>query len=109
MRLISRSGAPSDLVPYPADRRRLGVAVQRITVRSRDGLNEIPPDHPGLSRGWHEAERDGGLVWRWTNGDAVVPLSEVTGPAVLEIQLAGTMSYVVDAVPVDATGGLAAA
>ena len=101
VRLISRSGAPSDLVPYPADRRRLGVAVQRIVVRSSAGHSEIPADHPGLSRGWHEAERDGGALWRWTNGDAVLPLSGLTGPAVLEIRLAGSMRYVVDAVPIE--------
>ena len=108
VRLISRSGAPSDLVPYPADRRRLGVAVQRIVVRSSAGQSEIPADHPGLSRGWHEAERDGGALWRWTNGDAVVPLSGLTGPAVLEIRLAGSMRYVVDVAPMERTGQLAA-
>jgi hypothetical protein len=108
VRLISRSGAPSDLVPYETDRRRLGVAVQRIIVRSHDEQIEIPPDHPGLSRGWHEAERDGGSLWRWTNGDAVLPLSGFTA-AVLEIQLAGAMTYVVEAVSVDGTGRVAAA
>jgi len=97
VRLISRSGAPSDLRQYPADRRRLGVPLSRIIVRRCDEESVISPDHPALSLGWHEAEREGGFLWRWTNGDAILPLLEVTGPAVLEIHLAGAMTYAVDA------------
>jgi hypothetical protein len=95
MRLISRSEAPSDLVPYPDDRRRLGVAVTRIIVRTGKELSEIPVDHPTLSRGGHEAERDGGALWRWTNGDAVLPLPQFSGPTILEIHLGSAMTYIV--------------
>jgi hypothetical protein len=48
-------------------------------------------------------------LWRWTDGDAVVPLSAFTAPAVLEIHLAAAMTYVVAAVSVDGTGRVAAA
>jgi hypothetical protein len=99
MRLVSRSGTPSDLVPYPDDRRRLGVAVTRIIVRLGEEPSEIPIDHPALSRGWHEAERDGGAPWRWTNGDAVLPLPPLSGPTTLEIHLGSAMTYVIAAEP----------
>jgi hypothetical protein len=99
MRLVSRSASPSDLVPYPADRRRLGVAVTRIVVRSGEEPSEIPVDHLALSRGWHEAERDGGAPWRWTNGDAILPLPTFSGPVLLEVHLGGTMTYIITAEP----------
>ena len=40
---------------------------------------------------------------RWTDGAAVLPLPPMRGPALLEIHLAGAMTYVEDAVPVDGT------
>jgi hypothetical protein len=48
-------------------------------------------------------------LWRWTDGDAVLPLSGFTGPAVLEIHLAGAINYVVAAVPMNEAARRAAA
>jgi hypothetical protein len=31
-------------------------------------------DHPSLTEGWWAVERDGQVMSRWTNGDAVLPL-----------------------------------
>jgi hypothetical protein len=42
------------------------------------------------------------MICRWTDGDAVLPLPALRGDAMLEIQMAGSMTYVVDTVP---TGG----
>ena len=39
------------------------------------------------------------MMSRWTDGEAVLPLPPMRGPAMLEIHLAGAMTYAVDAVP----------
>ena len=91
--LASRYAIPADLAPYSDDRRRLGVAVGQITVRSDAGQVEIPADHPMLSRGWHPAERAGGKLWRWTDGDAELPLASSAGMIVVEVRVQGTAAY----------------
>jgi hypothetical protein len=97
-RLVSRASAPADLVPYYDDRRRLGVAVSRIIMRSGADQNEIPVDHPMLSRGWHEVERDGTQLRRWTDGDALLPIAcgAEDGPLTLEVRTASTHRYRLD-------------
>ena len=98
VRLISRATAPCDVTPWVEDRRRLGVAVARIVIHDGGETTVIPADHPSLIMGWWAAEFDNGEVRRWTNGDARVPLS--CGPAVIEVHLAGTNTYVVSS-PMD--------
>ena len=56
-------------------------------------------DHPDLTRGWWAVERDGQMMSRWTDGEAVLPLPAMRGHVMLEIHLAGSMIYAVDAVP----------
>jgi hypothetical protein len=70
MRLVSRADAPTDIAPYMEDRRRLGVAVNRLILRRGSEQSEIPMDYPTLSRGWHAVEREGHELRRWTDGDA---------------------------------------
>jgi hypothetical protein len=98
-RLLSLSQSPTEGRPWLDDRRRLGVSVKRIVLRGMDELREIPVDHPDLTRGWWAVERDGQVMSRWTNGEAVLPLPEMRGNVMLEIHLAGAMTYVVDAAP----------
>lgn len=95
LRLASRTGVPSYWEAYLDDWRQLGVAVRRITVRDSAGLTEIPPDHPGLTGGWHAVERDAVTMWRWTDGDAVLPIPPRDGPAVVEVQVGATMRYAI--------------
>ena len=83
------------------DRRRLGVRVKRIVLRGADELREVPVDHPDLTRGWWAVERDGQMMSRWTDGEAVLPLPEMSGHVMLEIHLAGSMTYAVNAAPED--------
>jgi hypothetical protein len=98
VRLVSRAQSPTEARPWLEDRRRLGVRVKRIVLRGSNELREIPMDHPGLTKGWWAIERDGQVMSRWTDGDAVLPLPErVSGHAMLEIHLAGTMTYAVEA------------
>jgi hypothetical protein len=97
--LRSRAQSPTEARPWLEDRRTLGVRVKRIVLRGVNDLREIPMDHPGLTEGWWAIERDGQMMSRWTNGDAVVPLPKMAGPVMLELHLAGEMTYAVEAVP----------
>ena len=99
MRLVSRAQSPTEARPWLEDRRRLGVRVKRIVLRSAEELREVPVDHPDLTRGWWAVERDGQIMSRWTDGEAVLPLPAMSGNVMLEIHLAGSMTYVVDAAP----------
>jgi hypothetical protein len=85
--LVSRANSPTDTRPWLEERRQLGVYVERIMVRGSNVLQEeVPLDHPGLSNGWWALEQSGTTHRRWTNGDAVLPLPAIDGPAMLEIR-----------------------
>ena len=43
------------------------------------------------------------MMSRWTDGEAVLPLPPMRGPAALEIHVAGTMVYLKDVVPDEVT------
>ena len=92
VRLVSRAAVPSVLRPWVDDCRRLGVCVWHLLLKRGKDVEPIPLDHPRLSLGWWGVERDRATLWRWTDGDAVVPLSG-TGPGVLEITLACAQNY----------------
>jgi hypothetical protein len=98
VRLVSRAQPPTEARPWLSDQRRLGVRVKRIVLREGDETREVPMDHPDIACGWWDIERDGPMMSRWTDGDAVLPLPPTRGPAMLEIHLAGAMTYAVDAV-----------
>ena len=53
-------------------------------------------DHPDITRGWWDIEHDGPMMSRWTDGEAVLPLPPMRGPAMLEVHLAGAMTYLED-------------
>ena len=101
VRLTSRAGVPSYFEAYLDDWRQLGVAVRRIVVRDSAGLVEIPPDHPGLTQGWHKVEHDDATMWRWTNGDAVLPIGPTQAPTLVEVQVGMVMKHVVENVAQD--------
>jgi Hint domain len=107
-RLLSRAQSPAEARPWLDDRRRLGACVKRIVLRGVDEVREIPVDHPGLTQGWWAVEREGQVMSRWTDGEAVLPLPEMRGTVMLEIHLAGSMTYVLEAAPEGGTGRRAA-
>ncbi len=109
VRLLSRAQSPTEARPWLEDRRRLGVRVKRIVLRGADNLHEVPVDHPDLTQGWWAVERDGQVMSRWTDGNAVLPLPAMSGNVMLEIHLAGSFTYVVDALPEGGTERRAAA
>ena len=97
VRLVSRSTAPARLTPWLDDPRVLGVAIRAIAWRDGAVETVIGADHSGLRDGWHDAERspeDG--VWRWTNGDAALPIPERASHQIT-IMLSETTLYVVEA------------
>jgi hypothetical protein len=97
VRLLSRAQSPTEVRPWLEDRRRLGICVKRMVLRSMNELREIPMDHPDLTAGWWDVERDGQVMSRWTNGEATVPLPEMDGDVMLEVHLAGEMIYALEA------------
>jgi hypothetical protein len=98
VRLVSRAARPSDAQPWIEDRRRLGVMVARLTLRRGAAVAPIPLDHPQLAQGWWGVEHGRATLRRWTDGNAVIPLSG-DGPAMLEVQVAGGLDYpLIDAI-----------
>ena len=71
LRLCSRSVQPCMVSDSP-DNRVLGVMVRAIDI---EGLPSMPADHPALRQGWHGIERQGSETFRWTNGDAAIPMA----------------------------------
>ena len=93
-RLVSRAEQPGVSRPWVDDDRRLGVAVSEIAQRWRAGTAVIAADDPALIDGWHAADRDGrGAIWRWTDGDAAIPLAAADVPLVVTIAICGVMTY----------------
>ncbi len=109
VRLVSRAQSPTEARPWLDDRRRLGVRVKRIVLRGADEVREVPVDHPDLTRGWWAVERDGQMMSRWTDGEAVLPLPAMRGTVLLEIHFAGSMIFIEDVVPVGGAERRAAA
>jgi hypothetical protein len=72
--------------PYLGGHRCLGVRVRDIIIRSRAREAVIPADDPRLVSGWHDSEKAGTGLWRWTDGLAELPWDGVTGPAVVTIR-----------------------
>ena len=90
-RLVSRSVVPSDLKPWVEDRRSLGVMVRQITTRSGALHSNIAVDDPKLTDGWWSVEWDDIAPWRWTNGNAVLPISGDL--EMIDITIGGPFQY----------------
>ena len=97
--LASRSVVPSVLTAYLDDPREIGVAVRGIVICGLSGRAEFSADHPALARGWHEPERADGALWRWTTGNGTLPVGVVKGPAVVEITIGETATYLIEELP----------
>ncbi|MDR3535281.1 MAG: Hint domain-containing protein, partial [Acetobacteraceae bacterium] len=95
--LVSRAGSPADVKPWLDDRRQLGVAVSRIVVRGGTDFADVAIDHPTLRQGWHTVETEGRAMWRWTSGNAVLPIEVRNGPVTVEVHVRQTGTYVVAA------------
>jgi hypothetical protein len=96
VRLTSRASAPSRLQGWRDDQRALGVAVRSITVRDGDTVDMIAADHPDLAQGWHGVERAGTAMWRWSNGNAALPISARDGAVIVDVQVADVGTYILN-------------
>lgn len=94
-RLVSRATAPAALAAYTGDPRTLGVSIRSIAVKSGASVEVFSADHPALRDGWHTVETLGSAMWRWTNGNAALPVATGNQPVVLEIQIADTATYAI--------------
>ncbi|HEX4260132.1 MAG TPA: hypothetical protein VHY76_03450, partial [Acetobacteraceae bacterium] len=91
----SRAGVPLAL-GRSADRRRLGVGLGGIVLRDAAGSVALAPDEAALDTGFHRPEP----ALRWTDGDAALPtalLARLSGPLMVELQVAATAAYPVAA------------
>jgi hypothetical protein len=87
VRLESRVGIWDDRhPPYPGRTNRPGVRVSEIAIRSDSGEVVIAADDPSLTTGWSDAERIGNALWRWTDGSAELPWTDVSGPAIVTVR-----------------------
>jgi hypothetical protein len=71
------------------DHRVLGLCVRALEVQGSDGKFHIALDHPMLARGFYEVERDDRRIWRWTDGNALIPvalLGYTSKPTILTIR-----------------------
>jgi len=90
-RLVSCSAVPSDIRPWVDDVRKLGVAIRRIVVWCDAQCSEIALDDPRLVDGWWAIERDNATMWRWTDGNAALPIEG--DRLMVEIVVSGTVPY----------------
>lgn len=74
----------SDIGRHDGDARRLGALITAIRV---DG-SALAMDDPRLGLGFHEPERHGNRLVRWTDGAAVVGVGPGQGARVVEIDVA---------------------
>jgi hypothetical protein len=96
LRIVSRSGVPQEL-GVSRDPRRLGVAVRQIVALKGRMVRTIEADDPSLEQGFHALDAETGF--RWTNGDAFVPVNlfdRVIGPLEIFLRLSGSATYAAD-------------
>jgi hypothetical protein len=68
----------------------------------------VGADHPALQSGWYATEYGpDGDFWRWTAGDAMLPI-KVSGPCIVEITLGAPNTYIDDIMPPELPARLAA-
>lgn len=84
-RLVLRtaSGVLAHVMPGVSDRRRLGVAVSRLSI---DGAM-VALDAELFGEGFHPVELHGEQGWRWTNGAAMLTIASPVA-VLVEVELA---------------------
>jgi hypothetical protein len=97
--LMSRSAVPAEVTPGSADRRRLGVAAERVVVRAAGVEIDIAHDRVAPADGFYGDEGS----HRWTDGCGVLPdrpLALAQGEISVEVHLAeSALLYPVNPAP----------
>ncbi|WP_428488521.1 hypothetical protein [Rhodopila sp.] len=92
--LVSRFCIPSDkMISDQRDTRRLGVRVNWLSIRSHDSETIFAADHPALQAGWNTVENDPGSMWRWTDGNALIPWNKAISSAILTVRCTPVDEY----------------
>lgn len=101
LRLRSRHGVPKRMYPDTMDGRRLGVFVGAMVFADASRREAIGPENPALTEGWWDLENAGDSPRRWTNGDALLPLTldGFAGEVTAEITILHTMASWVEEPP----------
>lgn len=92
LRVVSRSSVPIE-IGLNADRRPLGVALERIVLRGAEATVDIGHQSPGLSDGFYSPEAN----FRWTNGNAELAgrlFAAFEGPIEVELHVGAVLPYV---------------
>jgi autotransporter passenger strand-loop-strand repeat protein len=93
VRIVSHAAAPQEL-GLARDPRSLGVALRRIVVREGTRFRMIEASDASLGNGFHAFEAVNGF--RWTDGDAAVPIelfAGFAGSVELVLTIASTAHY----------------
>ena len=77
VRLRSRSVRPRDVFAGSNDTRQLGMSLHRLLLITEAGRRDVRLDDPALRAGCHRLEGADGWCWRWTDGDALLSLTEL--------------------------------
>lgn len=97
LRVVSRCHVPSFANPDNDDMRRLGVCLSSIVLHADGVTREIALSDPALGEGFHPLESNGEATWRWTDGDARLPVAlldrAAASSACLEIKLLWPGAY----------------
>lgn len=89
VRLLSRAAVPAEAIgPFVDDRRRLGVAVDRLVLWSGLNATVVPAARLALE-GWHRPEG----THRWTNGNAALDLPRADADTYLDVHVSATLPY----------------
>lgn len=95
VRILSRSAIVRDTTVHARrDLREVGVGLAGIAIEDASGRRDIDLMDSQLS-GLHKPQVAHGVTMRWTNGATVIPaaLLNLSGPAVLELNVLRTYSY----------------
>ena len=84
VRLLSPAGVPAEIAAGSADHRRLGLMLEAAVLRGAGWQRPIDLAALPDGAGFHDPETDGTRHWRWTDGDARLPVGH-DGPCVLDL------------------------
>ena len=90
IRLLSRTGVPAEHNAASHDRRRLGLLVGGITLRSATSTRHLALDDAALEDGFEAIEHHTGRPARWTTGNAILNAAAwhgMQGPLRLHLEI----------------------
>ena len=84
VRIMTPAGVPAEIEIGSADARRLGVMLEAAVLRGAGWRRAIDLASLPDRAGFHALETDDDRQWRWTDGDAHLPIAH-DGPCLLDL------------------------